>query len=96
MDITILQDRVLITRIKAETLSAGGLFVASAVAELTHTGLVLAVGEGRVSKEGVLLPLTVKVDDKVLYNITAGVPVKLDGQDFLVLKEDDIFAIIND
>lgn len=94
--ITILHDRVLIKKADAEEKTAGGLFIASAAVEKKYEGTVIAVGAGKPVKDGAPIPLTVKVGDKVIYSQTAGIPVKIKEESFLVLKEDDIFAIMDE
>ena len=96
MDITILDDRVLIKHQKAEEVSAGGLFIASGAAEKKHEALVLKVGAGKKNKEGIVIPLLVKENDRILYDIEKGIKVKLEGQNLLIIKEDDIFAVLED
>ena len=94
--ITVLHDRVLIKKIEAEEKTAGGLYVASAAIEKKYEGTVIAVGAGKPVKDSTPIPLSVKVGDRVLYSPTAGIAVKIKDDDFLVLKEDDIFAIMDE
>jgi len=94
--ITVLHDRVLIKKIEAEEKTAGGLFIASAAVEKKYEGTVIAVGTGRPVKDSAPIPLTVKVGDKVIYSPTAGIAVKIQEESLLVLKEDDIFAIMEE
>ena len=94
--ITVLHDRVLLKKIEAEEKTAGGLFIASTAVEKKFEGTVIAVGTGKPIKDSSPIPLTVKVGDKVLYSPTAGIAVKIKDDNLLVLKEDDIFAIIEE
>jgi len=95
MNVAILGDRVLIRKLETENKSAGGLVVLTGDNVHTPKGLVLKVGEGKTTKTGVVIPLTVKVDDTVMYYPTAGLKVKLDGEELLVLREDEIYAVVD-
>jgi chaperonin GroES len=93
MDVTILNDRVLVRKNEAEKTTAGGIVLAGGAAELTFEATVLKVGEGKRTKDGTLIPLAVKPNDVIIYHPHAGVPMTLDGEQLLVLREDEIFAI---
>jgi chaperonin GroES len=95
MSVEILGDRVLIRRLDSEKKSAGGLVVLTGDNVHTPKGVVLKVGEGRTTKTGVVIPLTVKVDDTVMYYPQAGIKVALDGEELLVLREDEIYAVVD-
>ena len=95
MIVSILGDRVLIRKIEGEKTSAGGLVVLTGDDIHTPKGLVLRVGEGRTTKEGVVIPIAVKVDDTVMYYPNAGLAVKIEGEDLLVLREDEIYAVVD-
>ena len=89
-----LNDRVLIKRSKAE-ISKGGILLPDSAQEKPQIGEVIRVGEGKMSSEGILMPLTVKVGDKVLFTSYAGTEVHPDeDSEYLVLSEDDILAIV--
>ena len=89
-----LHDRVIIKRLEAETKSAGGIVIPDAAAEKPIKGEVVAVGTGKVFDNGQLRPTQVKVGDKVLFGKYSGTEVKLDGVEYLVVKEDDLFAVL--
>lgn len=93
MDITIRNDRVLVRKHETETKSAGGIVLAGSAAEPSYEATVLKVGEGKLSKKGVLIPLDVKPNDVVIYRPGAGIAVTLDGEQLLVLHEEEILAI---
>ena len=93
MDITILNDRVLVRRHEVETKTTGGIVLTGSAAEPTYEATVLKVGEGRLSKKGVLIPLDVKVNDVIIYTPGAGITVTLDSDQLLVLHEKEILAI---
>ena len=89
-----LHDRVVIKRMEEEKLSAGGIVIPDSATEKPIKGEVIAVGGGKVLDNGQLRVPQVKVGDKVLFGKYSGTEVKLDGTDLLVVKEDDIFAIL--
>ena len=89
-----LHDRVIIKRLEAETKSAGGIVIPDSATEKPIKGEVVAVGEGKVFDNGNVRAPKVKAGDKVLFGKYIGTEVKLDGTEYLVVKEDDIFAVI--
>ena len=89
-----LADRVIVKRLENETKTASGIYIPDNAAEKPDQGEVLAVGPGRTCEEGKLVPLTVKVGDRVLFGRYGGQPVKVDGEELLVMKEEDLFAIV--
>ena len=89
-----LADRVIVKRLENETKTASGIYIPDNAAEKPDQGEVLAVGPGRTSEEGKLVPLTVKVGDRVLFGRYGGQPVKVDGEELLVMKEEDLFSIV--
>ncbi|NLJ92377.1 MAG: co-chaperone GroES [Aeromonadales bacterium] len=95
MNIRPLHDRVIIKRTEAESKSAGGIVLTGSAAEKSTRGEVLAVGNGRVLDNGTVSAMSVKVGDKVIFNEGYGVKTeKLDGQEVLILSENDILAIV--
>lgn len=95
MSVSILGDRVLIRKIESDKTTAGGLVVLTGDDIHTPKGIVLKVGEGRTTKEGLIIPISVKVDDTVMYYPNAGVAVKIEGEDLLVLREEEIYAVVD-
>ncbi|MFM2289445.1 MAG: hypothetical protein RL684_2588 [Pseudomonadota bacterium] len=89
-----LHDRVIIKRLEAETTSAGGIVIPDAAAEKPIKGEVVAVGTGKILENGSVRPLAVKVGDKVLFGKYSGTEVKVDGQELLVMREEDLVAVI--
>jgi chaperonin GroES len=89
-----LHDRIIVKRLESETKSAGGIVIPDSAAEKPSKGEVIAVGQGKRMKDGKYRALDVKVGDKVLFGKYSGNEVKVDGQDILVIKEEDIMAII--
>lgn len=90
-----LYDRVLVKRIDAQERSSGGLFIPESAKEKPQQAEVVAVGTGRRMKNGDLRALVVKAGDRILFGKYSGDEVKLDGIDHLILREDDILAVID-
>jgi len=95
MKIRPLQDRVVIKRIEAEERTKGGIIIPDAAKEKPIEGKVVAVGNGKVLKNGSLQPLDVKVGDRVLFGKYSGTEVKIDGEEHMLLREDDILAVLS-
>ena len=89
-----LGDRVLVEPLEAEDKTSGGIVIPDTAKEKQQKGKVIAVGKGRVSEDGKLTPLEVKVNDRVLFGRYAGSEVKIDATDYLIIKEDDILGVI--
>jgi chaperonin GroES len=89
-----LHDRVIVKRTEEERTSPGGIVIPDTAAEKPIRGEIIAAGNGKLLENGELRPLDVKPGDKVLFGKYAGTEVKVDGQDYLVMREDDIVAII--
>ena len=94
MNLKPLGDRVILRQDEAEVTTASGLYLAKDAKEKPQTGTVLAVGEGKLDKEGKHLPMPVKVGDKVIYGKYGGTEITLDGEEVLILRADDIYAIV--
>lgn len=90
-----LYDRVVVKRAEAEDRSSGGLFLPETAKEKPQTAEIVAVGEGKVLDDGTRRPMSVKAGDKVLLSKWAGDEVKVDGEELIILKEDDILAIVS-
>jgi chaperonin GroES len=89
-----MQDRIIVKRVEEETKTAGGIFIPETAKEKPQQGEVIAVGKGKVTEDGKVLPLDVKAGDKVLFGKYAGTEVKLDGIDYLIMREDDILGVL--
>ena len=89
-----LHDRVIVKRLEEEKVSAGGIVIPDSATEKPIRGEVLAAGDGKIQEDGKVRPMAVKVGDKVLFGKYAGTEVKVDGEELLVLREDDIVAVI--
>jgi chaperonin GroES len=91
-----LHDRVVVKRIEAEEKSAGGIIIPDTAKEKPSQGEVIAVGPGGRDEAGKLIPIDVKVGDRVLFGKWSGTEVKIDGQELLIMKESDIMGIIDE
>jgi chaperonin GroES len=89
-----LHDRVIVKRLDAETKSAGGIVIPDTAAEKPSKGKVVAVGTGKIQDDGKVRPMAVKAGDKVLFGKYSGTEVKVEGEDLLVMREEDLMAII--
>ena len=94
MNIRPLHDRVIVKRVEEETTTAGGIVLPGSAAEKPSQGKVLAVGSGKLLDNGTVRPLEVKVGDKVLFGKYSGNEVKVDGEDLIVMREEDIMGIV--
>jgi chaperonin GroES len=94
MKIRPLSDRVIVKRMEEDVKTASGIVLASSAVEKPDTGEVVAVGNGKVNNDGKLQAMSVKVGDKVLFGKYSGQTFKLDGQEFLTMREDDIIGIV--
>ena len=94
MNIRPLHDRVIVRRVEEEKTSAGGIIIPDAAAEKPEQGEILAVGNGKPLENGDSRALAVKVGDKVLFGKYAGTGVKIDSEELLVMREDDILAVL--
>lgn len=94
MKIRPLHDRVIVKRVEEETTSAGGIVLPGSAAEKPSRGEVLAIGTGKQLDNGEVRPLQVKVGDKVLFGKYSGNEVKIDGEELIVMREDDIMGVL--
>ncbi|MCB9761889.1 MAG: co-chaperone GroES [Alphaproteobacteria bacterium] len=95
MNVRPLYDRVLVKRNDEPNMTKGGIYLPETAKEKPIEGTILAVGSGRVSDDGDVTPLEVKVGDKVVFGKYAGTEIKVDGEDRLILREDDILGVID-
>jgi chaperonin GroES len=94
MNLRPLQDRIIVKRVEEESKTAGGLFIPETAKEKPQRGEIVATGNGKKTEDGKVLPLDVKVGDVVLFGKYAGTEIKVDGDDFLMMREDDILAVV--
>ncbi|HEY6454600.1 MAG TPA: co-chaperone GroES [Steroidobacteraceae bacterium] len=93
MKIRPLHDRVIIKRLEEERTSPGGIVIPDSAAEKPVQGKVMAVGKGKILEDGTVRPLDVKVGDKILFGKYSGTEVKIDGDELVVMREDDLMAV---
>ncbi|MCS7280309.1 MAG: co-chaperone GroES [Desulfobacterota bacterium] len=96
MKVRPLHDRVLVIRIQEEEKTKGGIIIPDSAKEKPQEGKVVAVGDGKYLDNGTKIPLSVKVGDRVLFGKYAGTEIKIEGEEHLILREDDILAIVED
>jgi len=90
------RDRIIVTLLEADTVSVGGIVIPDAAKEKPNRGRVQSVGAGRLTEDGIVIPMDIKQNDIVLFGQNAGQKVKVDGEEYLILKEDDVIAIIEE
>jgi chaperonin GroES len=94
MKIRPLHDRVVVKRVEEERTSAGGIFIPDSAAEKPQKGEVIAVGNGKINENGDVRALDVKVGDKILFGKYSGTEIKVDGEEVLIMKEEDILGVL--
>jgi len=94
MKIRPLHDRVIVERVEAEEKSVGGIIIPDTAKEKPQEGKVIAVGKGKRKEDGELIPLDVKEGDSVLFSKYAGSEVRLNGKEYLIMREDDILGVL--
>ena len=94
MNIRPLHDRVIVRRVEEERTSAGGIVIPDSATEKPQQGEVIAVGNGKILENGEVRPLDVKVGDKILFSKYGGTEIKVEGEELLVMREDDITGVI--
>lgn len=96
MKLNPLHDRVVVKRIDAETKTSSGIFIPDNAQEKPDQGVILAVGPGKRNTDGAVIPMSVNVNDKVLFGKFAGQQVKIKGEEVLILNEEEIYAVIEE
>ena len=95
MKVRPLQDRVLVRRVAEEEKSKGGIIIPDTAKEKPQEGKVIAVGTGKVTEDGKKLPMAVKEGDRILFGKYSGSEVKIDGEEYLILREEDILGVLD-
>lgn len=90
-----IRDRIVVKLLEAETVTKSGLVIPDAAAEKPSQGDVLAAGTGKIDVDGRLVPMVIQAGDRVLFNKNAGQTVKVDGEEYLIMREDDVMAVVN-
>ena len=96
MKVKPLHDRILVQRIEEEERTKSGIIIPDTAKEKPIMGKVIAVGDGRILENGQKMPLTVKEGDRILFGKYAGTEVKIEGEEYLIMREDDVLAIIDE
>jgi chaperonin GroES len=94
MNLRPLQDRILVQRVEEEAKTKGGIIIPDTAKEKPAEGKIVAVGNGKVGDDGNRIPLEVKEGDRILFGKYSGTEVKIDGEEFLIMREDDVLGII--
>lgn len=94
MQIRPLHDRIIVRRLEEEEKTKGGIIIPDTAKEKPIEGKVIAVGEGKINKDGTKIPMEVKKGDRVLFSKYAGTEVKIDGEEHLIMREDEVLAVI--
>ncbi len=94
MKIRPLQDRIIVKRTEEEEMTKGGLIIPDTAKEKPQEGKVVAVGKGKVGEDGKVLPLDVKAGDLVLFGKYAGTEIKIEGEEHLIMREDDLLGVV--
>lgn len=94
MNIRPLHDRIIVERIEEETKTAGGLIIPDTAKEKPQQGKVVAVGKGKTTEDGKILALDVKVGDTIMFGKYAGTEIKIEGKEYLMMREDDVLGVI--
>ena len=89
-----LQDRILVQRVEEETTTKGGIIIPDTAKEKPAEGKVVAVGNGKVGDDGKRVPMEIKTGDRILFGKYAGTEVKIDGEEFLIMREDDVLGVL--
>jgi chaperonin GroES len=94
MKIKPLQDRIIVKRLEGEDTTKGGIIIPDSAQEKPSEGLVVAVGKGKVLENGKQIPLDVKKNDRILFGKYSGTEVKIEGEEYLIMREDDVLGVI--
>ena len=89
-----MQDRIIVKRVEEETVTAGGIYIPETAKEKPMKGEIVAVGNGKKTEDGKVIPLDVKVGEKVLFGKYSGTEIKIEGEEFLIMREDDILGVM--
>jgi chaperonin GroES len=96
MKVRPLNDRLIVKRLEEEEKTKGGIIIPDSAKEKPVEGKVIAVGDGRINKEGKKIPMEIKKGDRVLFAKYGGTEIKMEGEEYMMMKEDDVLAVIED
>ena len=91
-----LYDRVLVKRVEGKTITEGGIFIPETAKEKPSEGVIVATGTGRIDEDGLLFPLAVKAGDKILFGKYSGTEIRVDNEDLLIMREEEILGVLQD
>ena len=94
MQVRPLHDRIIVRRLEEEEKTKGGIIIPDTAKEKPSEGRVIAVGDGRIKEDGTKIPMELKKGDRILFSKYAGTEIKIDGEDHLIMREDDVLAVI--
>ncbi|OQY01542.1 MAG: co-chaperone GroES [Desulfobacteraceae bacterium 4572_130] len=94
MSLRPLQDRILVERVKEDEKTKGGIIIPDTAKEKPAEGKVVAIGNGKLTDDGKVLPIDLKVGDKILFSKYGGTDIKIDGKDYLIMRQDDVLGVI--
>jgi chaperonin GroES len=94
MSLRPLQDRILVERVEETSKTKGGIIIPDTAKEKPAEGKVVAVGNGRIGDDGSLVPMELKVGDRILFSKYGGTDVKIDGNDYLIMRQDDVLGVV--
>ena len=89
-----LQDRIIVQRLESEEKTTSGLFIPDSAKEKPQQGKVVATGKGKVREDGTVQPLDISVGEKILFGKYAGTEIKIDGEEYLIMREDDVLGVL--
>jgi chaperonin GroES len=89
-----LQDRLIVRRLDSEEKTSGGLYIPDSAKEKPQQGEVVAVGKGKVKEDGTVIPMDIKKGDKILFGKYSGSEIKLDGEELLIMREDEVLGVL--
>lgn len=95
VNVTPLNDRILVKRVQEEEKTAGGIYIPDSAKEKPQKGEIVAAGKGKTSDDGKRIPLEVKVGDKILFGKYSGTELKLEGAEYIMMREEDVLGICN-
>ena len=94
MSLRPLSDRILVERVEEDSKTKGGIIIPDTAKEKPAEGKIVSMGNGRMGEDGKLIPMDVKVGDRILFSKYGGTDVKIDGSDYLILRQDDVLGVI--
>ena len=94
MNVRPLHDRIIVQRLEEEEQRVGGIIIPDTAKEKPQQGKIIAVGKGRIEKDGKITPLDVKAGDTILFGKYSGQEIKLDGEEYLIMREDEVLAVL--